>query len=326
MHMKLSPLLLLATCLTLSAQTEEQIDKRFTVPVNSQLIVDVGQGSLEVTSHAGNEVIVSAFRKVSRRSKAEEEAFLRDHPITFSQDGSTLTIQASDRNTGSVWSWFGSNRTEAKYVITVPATFNVRLKTSGGSIAVNDVTGKVNANTSGGGLRFARVRGPLDGHTSGGGIRVTECEGTVKINTSGGGIEVSGGGGSLDGNTSGGGVTVKGFSGPAHVETSGGGINLENVVGQIDGSTSGGSINARFSAPLADEVKLETSGGGVTVRVPESSAFTLDASTSGGSVNTDLPVTVVGKLSRSHITGTVNGGGKPVYLRSSGGSIHVKKL
>ena len=326
MRIKLSPLLLLATCLTLSAQTEEQTDKHFTVPANSQLIVDVGQGSLEVATHARNEVIISAFRKVTRRSKADEEAFLRDHPITFSQDGSTLTIQANDQNSGSSWSWFGSNRTEAKYLITAPATFNVRLKTSGGSIAVNDLTGKVNANTSGGGLRFARVRGPLDGHTSGGGIRVTECEGTIKINTSGGGIDVIDGSGTLEGDTSGGGINVKDFQGSAHVETSGGGINLENVTGQIYGSTSGGSINARFSLPLADEVKLETSGGGVTVRVPESSAFNLDASTSGGEVSTDLPVTVVGKLSRSHLSGTVNGGSKPVYLRSSGGGIQVKKL
>lgn len=326
MHMKLSPLLLLATCLTLSAQTEEQIDKRFTVPANSQLVVDVGQGSLELSTHAGNEIVVSAFRKVTRRNKAEEEAFLHDHPITFAQEGGTLTIQANDRNSGSSWSWFGSNRTEAKYLITVPITFNVRLKTAGGSIAVNELTGKVDANTSGGGLKFSKVRGPLDGHTSGGAIRVSDCEGTIKIDTSGGGIDVSGGGGSLDGDTSGGGVTVKDFRGPAHVATSGGGINLENVVGSINGSTSGGSINARFSTPLTDEVKLETSGGGVTLRVPEASAFNLDASTSGGDVSTDLPITVVGKLTRGHLSGTVNGGGKPVFLRSSGGGIHVKKL
>ena len=324
--MKTLPLLLVATCLTLSAQTEEQINKSFTVPVNSQLIVDVGQGSLEVISHAGNAVVISAFRKVTRKTKADEEAFLHDHPVIFSQEGGELTIQTKDSNNGSVWSFFGSNHTEAKYLITVPTTFNVRLKTSGGSIAVSNVTGKVISNTSGGGLRFTGVHGPLDGNTSGGGIRVTDCEGPVKIHTSGGGIEVTGGGGSLDGDTSGGGVTVRNFRGSAHVETSGGGINLENIVGPIEGSTSGGSINAQFSLPLVDEVKLETSGGGVTIRVVESSAFNLDAATSSGDVNTDLPITVVGKIGRGHLSGSVNGGGKPVFLRSSGGGINVRKL
>jgi len=318
-------LLLLATSLTLSAQTEEHLDKKFSIPAGGQLVVDVGAGSIDVTTHASDEVSVSVYRKVTRKNKDDEEAFLREHPVTFSQDGGKLTIHTDDRNNG-IGGWFGSNRLEAKYTITVPASFNLQLKTSGGGITANDVTGKVTADTSGGGLRFARVRGPLDGHTSGGGIRVEDCEGSVKINTSGGGIDVNGGGGSLDGDTSGGSVTVKNFHGPARVETSGGGITLENITGKIEGSTSGGSISARFASPQLEDVKLETSGGGVTVHVAEGSAFDLDASTSGGDVSTDLPVTVVGKIGRSHMKGTVNGGGKTLYLRSSGGGIHVKRL
>jgi DUF4097 and DUF4098 domain-containing protein YvlB len=118
---------------------------------------------------------------------------------------------------------------------------------------------------------------------------------------------------------------VRDFHGPAHVGSSRGGITIENVAGKVDGSTSGGSISARFSVPISEEVKLETSGGGVTLRVPESSAFDLDASTSGGSVASDIPVAVVGKVQHSHLKGPVNGGGKNVILRTSGGSIHVKK-
>jgi len=146
------------------------------------------------------------------------------------------------------------------------------------------------------------------------------------ITTSGGGIDVSGGTGTLSGDTSGGSVTVKEFRGPIQVESSGGGITLENVAGKVEGSTSGGSISARFSAPLSDEVKLGTSGGGVTVHLAQDSAFDLDAATSGGGVTSDLPVTVTGKIARDHLKGPVNGGGEPVVLRTSGGSIHVKKL
>jgi DUF4097 and DUF4098 domain-containing protein YvlB len=182
------------------------------------------------------------------------------------------------------------------------------------------------ADTSGGELKFTRLHGPLDGRTAGGGIRLADCEGELKIKTSGGKIEVIGGSGSLDGETSGGSVVVKDFHGPARVETDGGGIEIANVDGKIRGSTSGGSINARFSTPLSEEVKLETDGGGVIVRVPENSAFGLDASTSGGAVTSDLPVTPSGKPARDHLKGAVNGGGKPVVLRSSGGDIHVQKL
>jgi DUF4097 and DUF4098 domain-containing protein YvlB len=322
------PILLLATAVTLSAQTEERIDKRFPVSAAGQLVVEVGLGSIEVASHASNEVVVSAVRKITRRSKEEEETFLRDHPVTFSHEGNTVTVQTRDnRNFNQGWSWFGSRqRNEVKYTVTVPANFNARLKTSGGSIAVSELAGELKAHTSGGGLRFARVRGPIDGHTSGGSIRVNDCEGEVRIRTSGGGIEVTGGSGSLDGETSGGSVTVRDFQGPARVETSGGGIAIENVTGKLRGHTSGGSISATFAAPLRDEVRLETSGGGVRLRVAEASAFTLDAATSGGGVSSDLPVTITGKVERNRLSGPVNGGGASVVLRSSGGSIRVSKL
>jgi len=316
---------LLTGCLTVSAETEEQINKRFAVEPGGKLVVDVDFGTIDVNTNATGEVIVDILRKVTRGGRADEESFLAERPVTFSQDGNTVTIHSRAKNKPS-WSWRGKQRTEAKYTITVPARFDAQLKTSGGGIAVSDLTGEVKAGTSGGGLKFARLHGPLNGGTSGGSIRVAACEGTMKIHTSGGGIEVTGGSGALDGDTSGGSVAVRDFHGPVRVESSGGGINIENVTGKVEGSTSGGSISARFASPLSDEVKLETSGGGVTVRVPEKSAFDLDAATSGGGVSSELPVTIAGKPSRSRLKGPVNGGGKQVVLRTSGGSIQVKKL
>ena len=316
---------LLASCLTVGAETQEQINKSFAVKPGGKLVIDVDFGSVEISTNATGEVTIDAMRKVTRRNKADEESFLKDHPVTMTQDGNTVTIYSRGKSKGPRW-WFGSQRTEAKYTITVPGEFNADVKTAGGGIMANDLIGDVKAGTSGGGLKFSRLHGKLDGGTSGGGIRVADCEGTLKVNTSGGGIDVTGGGGSLDGSTSGGSVDVRDFRGPARVETSGGGIKLENVAGRVDGSTSGGSITARLSAENAQDVRFETSGGGVTVQVPESWAFNLDASTSGGGVSSDLPVSVVGKVERSSLKGSVNGGGKSMFLRTSGGSIHVKKL
>jgi DUF4097 and DUF4098 domain-containing protein YvlB len=317
-------IVLLASCLASFAETDEQLNKSFAVQPGGKVIVEVDFGTIEVNTNASNEVTVDVYRRIVRSSKANEEAFLADHPVSFEQDGNTVKITCRSKSKSQNW-WRGNQRTEGKYTITVPAAFNARLKTAGGGVTVNDLTGEVKAETSGGGFRFARLHGTLDAGTSGGGIHVADCEGPLKVATSGGGIDVAGGSGSLDGKTSGGQVTVKDFRGPARVETSGGGITLENVSGKVDGSTSGGSISARFASPLSEEVKLETSGGGVTLRVPDNSAFELDASTSGGSVNSEIPVSVSGKVNHSHLKGPVNGGGKLVVLRTSGGSIHVKK-
>ena len=323
--MKQSLAVLLASCLAVGAETTEQINKSFSARPGGKLVIDVDFGSVDINPNSAGEVTIDVKRKISRRNKADEEQFLREHPVTITQDGDTVTIYSRGKTKNTRW-WFGSQRTEGKYTITVPSQFNAQVKTAGGGVAINDLTGDVKANTSGGGFKFARLHGKLDSETSGGSIQVSDCEGPLKVGTSGGGIDVTGGSGSLDGSTSGGSIEVKDFRGPAHVETSGGGIRFENVTGRVDGSTSGGSIIARLSAEKAEEVRFETSGGGVTVHVPESWAFNLDAATSGGGVSSDLPVTVVGKTERNSLKGAVNGGGKSMFLRTSGGSIHVKKL
>ena len=56
--------------------------------------------------------------------------------------------------------------------------------------------------------------------------------------------------------------------------------------------------------------------------MPKSTTGELDASTSGGSVRTELPVTTT-EMSEHKLTGTFNGGGNPIYARTSGGSIKV---
>ena len=323
--MKLTTLLWLIPSVACVAATEEQLNKTFAVQPGGKLVVNVDFGEITVTTNTAIEVFVDVWREVTRKSKAAEEAFLKDCPVTFTQNGNTVTVEAR-RKTKVHWNWGFNTRTEGKYTVRVPAKFDVQLNTAGGGISVADVEGEVNADTSGGGLQFKRVRGPIKGDTSGGGIDVADCEGTIKVDTSGGGITVKGGGGTLVGDTSGGGVTVKNFAGPARVGTSGGGITVENVGGTVEGHTSGGPINATLPAPVPGTVKLSTSGGGVTVRVPEKASFLLDAETSGGSVSSELPVTIQGKLQHGRLKGTVNGGETVVHLRSSGGGIHVKKL
>src|SRR5438094_7609232 len=89
--MKLSCLVLMVGSLAACAETEEQINKRFAVQPGGKLVVDVDFGSIDVNTNATSEVIVVVLRKVSRRNKSDEEAFLSERPVTFSQDGDTVT-------------------------------------------------------------------------------------------------------------------------------------------------------------------------------------------------------------------------------------------
>src|SRR3954452_15115412 len=127
--MKPTTIFLLASCVALSAATEEQINKRLAAQTGDTLIVDVDFGSVDVRANAGNEVVADVFRKVTRLSKDDEEAYLRARPVTFSQDGNTITIHSRTKSKAS-GSSRGRQSTEGKYTITVPAQFNVRLNTS----------------------------------------------------------------------------------------------------------------------------------------------------------------------------------------------------
>ena len=114
--------------------------------------------------------------------------------------------------------------------------------------------------------------------------------------------------------------------------SSGGGISVDDVDGQVQASTSGGSVNATLGK-ITGECRLETSGGGISVAVPASAALDVDAKTSAGSVHSDLPLVSAvasskGTDERHHgsLKGKLNGGGTALVLRTSGGSINLKKL
>jgi hypothetical protein len=323
--LKLTFPLLLVSAIAASATTEEKLNQRFSVQSGGTVVVDVDFGAINVSTNGTSEVVADVWRKIGRKKKADEEAFLQDHPVTFTQDGNTVTIRSHGK-TRSSWSLSGRNSNDAKYTISVPARFSAQLRTGGGGIDVADLTGEVRADTGGGGLSFARLTGSLRGESGGGSVRADACDGPLTLRTGGSSIEVNRSSGTLDGTTGGGSVVVREFQGPAHVRTGGGVLTIERVQGAVDGSTGGGSISAVLPSEVSGPVKLSTGGGGITVSVPTTAAFELDARTSGGSVSTDLPVTVVGKVEHGRLQGPVNGGGKTVELRSGGGGIRLKKL
>jgi DUF4097 and DUF4098 domain-containing protein YvlB len=112
---------------------------------------------------------------------------------------------------------------------------------------------------------------------------------------------------------------VEDIEGMVSLDTSGGSIRIENGRGSFDASTSGGSINASL-AEVTGPVDLSTSGGSVTVSVPSDLGFNLDAR--GNRVVAD-DVAFNGRTERDRMNGRVNGGGVPIRLRTSAGTVRI---
>ncbi len=287
---------------------EDSIKKSFTVRPGGLLTVDSDLGSIEVQAVSGNKVKVEVFRKVDSRYEDDIEEIFENFKLDFDQRGNDVIVTGEFKNRTNRWWNRGRRKLRLRYVISVPTEYNVDLKTSGGSISVDDLEGEVKSKTSGGSLTFGDIKGPVYGRTSGGSIHIGEVEGEV------------------DAHTSGGSITIKKARGRVVARTSGGSINVEEVMGSIEASTSGGTVTAHISRQPKHRCYLKTSGGSVKVYLAEDIALDIDASTSGGHVETDFPVTIQGRISKRSLRAKINGGGPEMVLKTSGGSIYLRKL
>ena len=306
---------------------DNNIKRSFQVVPGGRLTVDSDRGLIEVRTADRDQVDVKIERKVRRIGKWSVEEVLEDFPITFDHSDDGVTIRAKyDGGLLRRWNW-ERNRLQIKFLITVPQRYNVDLKTAGAGISVGDLEGEVRGQTSGGSLRLGNIEGPVWGRTSGGSIKLEGTQGDADVKTSGGRITIGSVAGAVEAKTSGGSISIDKATGGVNAKTSGGSITVEEVMGGINAKTSGGSIKAYISRQPEGDCSLETSGGSVTAYLVEDIGIDVEARTSGGSVSTDVPITTVvqGKVRKNRLQGAINGGGPLLKLRTSGGSIRLRK-
>ena len=85
------------------------------------------------------------------------------------------------------------------------------------------------------------------------------------------------------------------------------------------------TVRARAGSRVAAPWNLHSGDGSIDATLPDDLKATIDASTSDGHISLGIAVTVDGTLNSSRITGKMNGGGLPIVLRTSDGSIHLSK-
>lgn len=290
------------------AKLERLVEKTFTVQPGGVLKVDTSGGDIVVTTGAGDQVKVVAKQMIRASSETEATKLLQKLDLKLEQQGNDIIATAK---------YAGKQRfmisgfwppVQVSFEITVPAHFHAKLVTSGGDIAVGDLTGEVTVRTSGGDVEVGRIDGSVQVTTSGGDIGLRAATGTAVLNTSGGDIKVGR------------------VGGLAKLTSSGGDIAIELAESGLQARTSGGDIETTFSGALAEDCTLGSSGGDIVVKVPHTAGFYLDAATSGGAIKaTGLILTIEeGGLGKTKLSGAVNGGGRQIKLRTSGGDIAIR--
>ncbi|HEY4368124.1 MAG TPA: DUF4097 family beta strand repeat-containing protein [Steroidobacteraceae bacterium] len=328
---------LLATLLTFAAPAvmaaEKVLDRSFPVTPGGLLTVNADGADVVVAGGDAEQVVVHIA--VTGSQKNVDALKLSAQP---SADGVKVeALRPSSNWLGMSWSMGNMN---ARIKVTVPKRYRVELKTSGGNLSVNDLQGDASGKTSGGDVELQNVTGKVQMSTSGGNMKVAHITGDVKLNTSGGDIVASTVQGAIDAETSGGSVHFDSIDGPTRarsssgdivantihgdtdVDTSGGDVRLLGVDGKIHASTSGGNVHCVLVGANRG-ISASTSGGNISLQVAKDITATLDASSSGGKVSSELPVSV-STASGKRLSGPINGGGEPIYARTSGGDIEIR--
>jgi len=298
------------------------LTKKFTLNGAGDLDVTTSGGSIKVEGQNGNEVEVQVFVKKKNQLLEATDALmdrLKDEYNFKIEKNGNQVIVFSKREGGNWSGGWNNNNLSISYKIFVPHAMTSNLKTSGGSIHASDVIGAQELRTSGGSIKLADVDGEVLARTSGGSINVNHSVGNMDLHTSGGRISVTDSKGQVKGRTSGGTIKVANIEGPVDVHTSGGSVHVNGHMQYVKAGTSGGSIKVDMTG-LKDELDLHTSGGSIHAYVP--AGLGMDLYLKGNDVDVDLR-NFNGTAKKGKVEGSMNGGGIPVKMTTSGGNVDL---
>ncbi len=291
--------MLLAIVVATPSARAEEVTKSFMVNGRAIVRVDTNDGSVRVTSGDNKEV----------QFHVEYQGYElnRNLRVDSRQDGDKVELVA--RVSGHFgFSWGGHNR-NLHIEVRMPKSGDLQVSTGDGAVEASAVDGNITISTGDGSVKANELTGTIDLHTGDGSINVDRLKGDIKLRTGDGSIEAHG----LDGK-------VIADSGDGHIKLEGrfDGLNIKTGDGSVEARVDNGS---RMNTPW----NIHTGDGSVDMSLPGDLQANIDASTGDGHISLGMPVTVEGSFSNSQIHGKMNGGGQPLVIHTSDGSIRLSK-
>jgi DUF4097 and DUF4098 domain-containing protein YvlB len=280
------------------AAQAEDITKAYTVSGRPNVRVDTNDGSVTVTTGDTKEV----------RFRVEYQGYdlNKNLRVDSRQDGDRVELIA--RVTGHFVFW-GMSGKRLHIEVVMPRTGDLQVSTGDGAVEASSLDGNVVISTGDGSVKAHALSGTVDLHTGDGSITVEGLKGDIKMRTGDGSVEARG----LDGK-------VNADSGDGHIKLEGrfDSLNIRTGDGGVEAHANNGSrMNAAWN--------IRTGDGSVDMTLPGDLQANIDASTGDGRISLGMPVTVEGSFSNSQIHGKMNGGGQPLVIHTSDGSIRLNK-
>ena len=291
-------MLLAISAATPSARAED-LTKSFTVNGRAVVRVETNDGSVRVTSGDNKEV----------QFHVEYQGYElnRNLRVDARQDGDKVELVA--RATGHFGFSWGGHGKNLHIEVRMPKSGDLQVSTGDGAVEASSVEGNVTISTGDGAVKASELNGTIDLHTGDGSISVDRLRGNIRLRTGDGSIE------------------ARGVDGKLSAESGDGHIKLEGRFDGLNIKTGDGSVEARVDngSRMNSGWNIHTGDGSVDMTLPGDLQANIDASTGDGHISLGMPVTVEGSFSNSQIHGKMNGGGQPLVIHTSDGSIRLSK-
>ena len=121
-------------------------------------------------------------------------------------------------------------------------------------------------------------------------------------------------------------VVVENVVGDVTATTTNGKVVITNVSGTVNARTTNGSIKAELAEYLGGDMEFRTTNGGIRFVGPSDIAMDIEARTTNGSIRSDFPIESRGLLSKKAVSGSINGGGAMLRLKTTNGSISLAEI
>lgn len=134
--------------------------------------------------------------------------------------------------------------------------------------------------------------------------------------------------GSYDLDSNSGGITIDGAKGSLKAQTDFGSIDIKNAENvTVDLKSNSGGID--FSGSFGEGPhSIQSDFGSIALAIPSDSALDVDLNIDFGSISSEIPITVTldGESEGNHQTGTMNGGGAQLFVKTNNGSIDITAI
>jgi hypothetical protein len=301
---------------------EEKFAKTESLARDGKVEIRNISGDVEVMTWNRNEVKIDALKTSKASSMEKAKEYAAKVKIVVTRENGVLKVETKYPKPS-----IKNLSVSVEYKVTIPSQAAINARSVSGDVTLEKIGGKAAADTKSGDVTVMGARSGAKAETVSGDVIVADVENGVYCKTASGTVKAKNVSGNADLNCVSGDVTAEDIKGNVEADTVSGNVKLLDISGAdvVKGKTMSGNTVYYGDISSNGRYSLEAHSGNVEMTIPSGSAFDLNASTFSGSIKTEFKVMMSGTLSKKKISGSVNGGGADVNLKTFSGSVYLKK-